>query len=408
MEFKDLLRRFSLRSILSSIGMNSVLDSQPRQSLRLLLRGVQLKSATLQLRTASGKTVWFTVFLFILLTAVAEWVARSDSFQVPLTPPKMGSRHYQLGHKLALLNVLARVAGHVDCIMLGSSTVDNGFDPAAFETGYREMTGRDIHCFNFGIDASSATSTAALVRIIVEDYHPRLLILGTDPRDYAVAREDPDPAVVLDTPWVAYRQGEFSLEGWLLEISYLYRYRQHLGRLARFQFEGTLWSDTKVTHEILPNGFTPLSKVSTYINDPPNPGDDSFEVTYYTRIYSSYQMLPENLESLESILDYNESGIQVIVVEMPVADGLYYFFGNRESDYNRFLTRVGDLTTLHDAPFWQTEPLDFIPDNSWVDYSHLNRAGADIFSTWLGQKVGMAEQQGSIETSQPLTNSLSK
>jgi hypothetical protein len=207
--------------------------------------------------------------------------------------------------------------------------------------------------------------------------------------------------VVLKTPWVAYRQGDFSLDGWLLDHSYLYRYRQHLDRLARFQFGGTLWSKTKVENEILPNGFTPQSKISTYINDPPHPGDDSFEVTYYTRIYSSYEMLDENLDSLESILDFNESGIQVIVVEMPVADGLYYFFGNRESDYNRFLSRVGELTSSYHVPFWQTEPLDFIPDNGWLDYSHLNSTGAEIFSTWLGQQVGTAEYQASIKTSQP-------
>jgi hypothetical protein len=353
------------------------------------------------MRIAPGKTVWLTVVFLILLTGVAEWIARSEPFQVYLTPPKMGSRHYQLGHKLALLDRLIKKNGRVDCIMLGSSMVDTGFDPVAFQTGYREITGRDIRCFNFGIDAASAASTAALVRIIVEDYHPRLLMVGTDPRDYAVSREDPDPAVVLNTPWVTYRQGHFTWEGWLLDHSYLYRYRQHLGRLARFQAGGTLWSSTKANHEILPNGFTPLNQVSSYINDPPDPGDDSFEVTYYTRIYSSYQMLRENLEALDSIMDYNETGISVIIVEMPVSDGLYYFFGNREADYNRFLTRVSELASWHHIPFWQTEPLDFIPDNGWVDYSHLNKTGAEIFSTWLGQQVGRAEHQGSIQTLRP-------
>jgi hypothetical protein len=392
---------FALHSILRNSRINNGIGPEPGQSLRYLARGVYLKSGTLQLSTAPGKTVWLAIALLILLTAVAEWVARSEFFQLPLTPPKMGSRHYQLGHKLALLTALVRKTGRVDCIMLGSSMVDTGFDPIAFETGYQEITGRDIHCFNFGIDASSAASTAALTRIVVEDYHPRLLIVGTDARDYAVPIEDPDAAVVLNTPWVAYRQGDFSLAGWLLDNSYLYRYRQHLSRLARSQFEGTLWSHTKLNYEILPNGFTPLSKVSTYINDPPNPGDDSFEVTYYTRIYSSYQMLPENLAGLEHIMEYNQSGTPVIVVEMPVSDGLYYFFGNRKSDYNRFLTRVGALATLHHVPFLQTEPLDFIPDNGWVDYSHVNMTGAEIFSTWLGQQVGRAEQQGSIKAFQP-------
>ena len=360
-----------------------------------------MKSATLQIRTVPGKTVWFTVLLFILLTVVAEGVARSEAFQVPLTPPTMGSRHYELGYKLVLLNGIARKTGHVDCIMLGSSMVDTGFDPAAFEMGYREMTGRDINCFNFGINASSAASTAALTRIVVENYQPRLLLIGTDARDYAIPREDPDSSVVLNSPWVAYRQGEFSLEGWLLDTSYLYRYRQHLGRLVRFQFKDTLWSNTNLNYEILTNGFTPLSKVGTFINELPDPQNVSFNVTYYTRIYSSYQMLPENLEGLESIMEYNQSGIRVILVEMPVSDGLYYFFGNPTSDYNQFLTRVGELATRHHVPFWQTEPLDFIPDNGWADYSHLNKTGAEIFSTWLGRQVGRAEHQGNIKTFQP-------
>jgi hypothetical protein len=360
-----------------------------------------MKSPTLQISTTPGKTTSFTVLLLILFTAAAEWVARSESFQLLLTPPRMGSRHYQLGHKLFLLDESVQKNGPVDCIMLGSSIVDTGFDPAAFETGYKEITGRDIHCFNFGIDAASAASTAAVTRILVEDYHPRLLIIGTDARDYAVPRSDPDPAVVLNTPWVAYRQGDLSLEGWLIENSYLYRYRQHLGRLARFQFEGTVWANTKLNYEILPNGFTPVSKVSTYINDPPNTGDESFEVTYNTRIYSSYQMLHENLDALESVLSYQESGRQVMLVEMPVADGLYYFFGNREADYSRFINRVDELAALHHVPFWQTGHRDLIPDNGWLDYSHLNKTGAEIFSTWLGQEIGRAEQQGNFETFQP-------
>lgn len=352
-----------------------------------------MKSPTLQLRIVPGKTVRFTVLLFILLAGVAEWVARSVPLQAVLTSPRMGSRHYQLGHKLFLLDGFVQKNGSLDCIMLGSSMVDTGFDPATFETVYREITGQDIHCFNFGIDASSAASTAALTKIIVEDYQPRLLIIGTDPRDYAVPKEDPDPAVVLNTPWVAYRQGDFSLDGWLLENSFLYRYRQHLARLARFQFEGTVWSRTKLEYETLPNGFTPLDKVSTYINNPPNPGDDSFEVRYYTRIYSSYQIFDENLAALESILKFDGPGSNVILVEMPVADGLYYFFGNREADYDRFLRQVSGLAALHGIPFWQTEPLDFIPDAGWADYSHLNKTGTEIFSTWLGQQVARMEQQ---------------
>jgi hypothetical protein len=279
--------------------------------------------------------------------------------------------------------------------------VDVGFDTLSFQKGYKEISGQDIRCFNFGIDASSVFSTSALVQILMEDYHPRILMLGTDPRDYAIPSIERGPAVIMETSWVKYRLGGFSFDGWLLEQSYLYRYRQHLGRLFRLNFKDTLWSETQLNFPILPNGYTPLTKISTYINNPPDPQDTSYEVTYYRNIYSSYQMLDENLSVLERIMEYNRSATQVIVVEMPVSDGLYYFFENGDEDYNRFVTRVSELASLHQILFWRTEPLDSIPDNGWSDYGHLNVTGAEIFSTWLGEQVGRLDDRIDTEVSQP-------
>jgi hypothetical protein len=71
---------------------------------------------------------------------------------------------------------------------------------------------------------------------------------------------------------------------------------------------------------------------------------------------------------------------------------LYYFFGNGENDYQRFIVQMNELSELHQVPFWQTESLDLIPDNGWVDYSHMNATGAKVFSSWLGQQVGEAEK----------------
>jgi hypothetical protein len=396
---------FHQHSLQMMTGISNLCAPNDKQHTKLqplpFQAGDLLKPYTLQITTAIGKTFWLTIIMLFLLVGIAEWIMRLDIFQAPLTPPKMGSRHYQLGHKLALLDAEIKENGPIDCIMVGSSMVDVGFDPDFFQLGYQEVTRQHIRCFNFGIDASSATSTVALVQILIEDYHPRLLIFGTDPRDYAIPSVERGPAVILDTVWVKHRLGDFSLDGWLMEHSYLYRYRQHLSRLIRFIFEGTLWSDTKINFEILSNGFTPLSKVSTYINDPPNLQDDSYEVNYYNNIYSSYQILDENLAALERIMDHNGLETQVIVVEMPVSDGLYYFFGNDETDYNRFISAVSEIASMHQIPFWRTEPLDSIPDDGWSDYSHLNTTGAEIFSTWLGQQVGEAEDQGSIVIFQP-------
>jgi hypothetical protein len=360
-----------------------------------------MKPNTLHFSELSGNIFWITLFLLLFFAGITEWATRLESFQAPLTPPKMGSRHYQLGHKLALLDAEVKRNGPVDCIIVGSSMVDVGFDPDSFQRSYHEMAGRDISCFNFGIDASSAASTAALVKILVEDYHPSLLIIGTDARDYAVPHMDRDPAAILETPWIQYRQGRFSLDGSLTEHSYFYRYRQHLSRLMHFNFENTLWSETKLRFEILVNGYTPIDKVADYINDPPAPGDDSFEVVYYSRIFKPYQMLDENFYALQNIMEYNGSETQVIVVEVPVSDGLYYFFGNGEADYNLFVSRVNQLADLHQVPFWRTETLDSIPDDGWSDYSHLNVTGAEIFSTWLGEQVARLQIQKDAAGLQP-------
>jgi hypothetical protein len=348
----------------------------------------KLHPDTLQLTKSYWKTLWLTLLIFIMLILGAEAAMRLEVIQAFLTPPKMSSRHYQLGHKLTLLEEEIRKNGPVDCIMVGSSMVDTGFDPDAFQKGYQDLTGQNIRCFNFGIDASTVASTHALVDILTEDYHPRLLIVGTDARDYAVPEADNDPAVILETPWVKYRLGDFSLEGWLQEHSYFYRYRQHLSQLLRFNFEYALKSWTEYNFPILTNGFTPLMKVATYINDPPDYQDDSYEVNYYTQIFSSFQIFEENLAALDLILDHNNSQTQVIVLEMPISDGLYYFFGNGETDYNKFLDEVGKIADMHQVPFWRTEPIDLSPDDGWSDYSHLNTTGAEIFSRWLGERIG--------------------
>ena len=360
-----------------------------------------MKSNTLCLEKSSSKTLELILVLLLIFSGVAEGIMRTEFFQTPLTPPKMGSSHYQLGHKLAWLDAETKHNGPVDCIMLGSSMTDAGMNPEIIQNAYWKVTGRDLHCFNFGINASSAFSTAVVARILVEEYNPRFLIVGTDPRDYTLPLDDPDVVAVVDSAWIHYRLGDFSLDGWLTDVSYLYRYRSHISRLLRFKYKDTLWSDTKLNFPILPNGYTPISTVSLNVDAAPDPLDPSYEITYYSRIYSSYKMLDVNLTALESIMGYDEVGTRVLVVEMPVSDGLYHFFGNGEADYNRYVTQLSELASLHQVPFWRTQPLHLIPVDGWADYSHLNTTGAEAFSRWLGWQLGEAVEQGILQISAP-------
>ena len=355
-----------------------------------------MRRNTLHLKISFGKTFFLSLLILLFFFTIGEAFVRTDQFQAPLTAPLMGTRHYQLGPKLARLEAVIKKEGSIDCLVVGSSMVDLGFDPQAFAEGYKNNTGQDIRCFNFGIDASTAASTTALAHILVEDYQPPLLIYGTDARDYAIPRDDTDAAVILESNWIRYRLGRFTLEGWLLEHSALYRYRKHLHRLSRFNYRNTLRSETKLNFEITPSGFTPVSTVGAYINDPPDLQDDSFEVRYYNRILSTYTMLEENLAGLKQMMSLNGPDSQIIIVEMPVPKGLFYFFGNGKEDHQRFVTQISRLTEAHQVPFWQTTALEMIPDDGWVDYGHLNTKGAHLFSSWLGHQVGEAVNQGIV------------
>ena len=76
---------------------------------------------TLKINGLDGKTIRRTVIQWVLFVGVAEWITRTEFFRTPLTPPKMGLRHYQLGHKLALLEAGFKRNGPINCIIVGSS-----------------------------------------------------------------------------------------------------------------------------------------------------------------------------------------------------------------------------------------------------------------------------------------------
>jgi hypothetical protein len=329
------------------------------------------------------------------LLAIGELVARAEVFQAHLTAPDLDSRHYQLGRKLALLEESVRESGPLDCLAIGSSTVDLGFDPMAFSNSFEDETGVPLHCFNFGIDASSMAATAAIAQILIEDYQPRLLIVGTDARDYAVSEYDEDAAVVLGTEWVRYRLGERSLKGWLVEHSYLFRYRRILGRMTRFDFRD--WGGAPLNHEISPDGQTRVATIGENVHHAPSEDGDSYIVSYLTGLLGNYRMLPENLEALRKVTGLQGQGRAIVIVEMPLPEGYFTFFGDEKADYELFVQQVQQMSESGGLAFIPAMSTDDLPAGGWVDYLHLNASGARVFSRWLAERMAHLAMEGKIE-----------
>jgi hypothetical protein len=352
----------------------------------------KLTGGTLRLKRPFGKTFGLSIICFALLLLAGEAIARTDQLQALLIPPNMGTRHYEFGPKLFQLKSIVKKEGAIDCIFLGNSMVNYAIDPEVFASAYKEATGEEIRCFNFAIDAIPASVAGVLAPILVEEFHPKVLIYGTSARDYSVPREDEETTVILDTDWIRYRLGNFNIRGLLLQYSYLYRYRYYFPRLSRLNFRDTLRS--RAIYRVSESGFIPLTDEGIEIDNPPDPNDQSlkrgFDLLY------DYTMQVDNLDGLTNIINLNGPDLQIIIVEMPVPDTFIYFFENRKVDYQLFIDQVNGQAQTGSVPFLETGDLALIPDNGWADYSHMNPIGARAFSQWLGQRVGETLKQSPI------------
>jgi hypothetical protein len=330
-----------------------------------------------------------------LLFAGSEVVARSQIFKAHVIASDRGSAHDQFELQLGRLETIVAIEGGVDCIFLGNSMVWRGFDPEVFASAYSDQTGHSMRCFNFGVDGMPASSAGALASILIQDYRPQLLIYGTDARDYAVTAETRDAAVLLDTPWLRYRRGQFSPGGWLYEHIHFSRYRQSLGHLLRLEKTYLFVSSPRALNKDS-YGFTADESVGSYVSSSPREHVDLRTVRYYFSVLSDYRILPENVRGLQEVASYNSPDTEVVIVEMPVPETYMDFFGNGEGDYQQFLSQVQTIAAAHDVPFQQTSALQLIPLDGWVDYSHLNTKGAGIFSRWLGEQLGTMTDRGLI------------
>ena len=335
-------------------------------------------------RPLGGAMLWALPFLLVFFSAL-ELLVRQPAIQDRLAYPRLGSSHNQLGAKYALLQTLAREVGHVDCIAIGSSTVDQAFNPLVFAAAYQEETGQTPHCFNFAIDALVPTTSHQIAAILTADFQPGLLIVGTDARDLTIAQSDWDATVIADTPWVRYRNGQWNVRGWLTEYVYAYRYGEQIKHLIHANFAEALRPGVPRAVAL---GHTPKEVTGWTVASGVAPNQNEILLTYYRDRLGNYHILPENTDGLRRIMQLNSPHTQVIVVEMPVSSAYLDFFQNPDADYNAFLTHVRQLADTYQIPFWTTTELDLVPDNGWYDFGHVNVVGADAFSAWLGHQIG--------------------
>jgi hypothetical protein len=225
---------------------------------------------------------------------------------------------------------------------------------------------------------------------LTQEYAPKLLIVGIEALNFTVPREEQGISNLAKVPWVRYKLGEFVPKGWLYEQSYLYRYAGMLGQLVTFAapYRNIIQAPSD-SDQSLKDGYFPLEKPAAFdVSKPPNPVPQHSYTEHYFAALSDFQLWPENLEALDMILALNSETTRIVLVEMPVPDTFYTFFGRGEQDYMFFLDTISQKATAYDVPFWRIDDLNLLPSSVWFNYNHLNVKGAPIFSRWLGTRLG--------------------
>jgi hypothetical protein len=333
---------------------------------------------TLRLTLPIG-TTWAMALSFLLsFWGVAEIVARTSRVHVNYPIGSLGGTDQYIAASWLALERQSLQRGQIDCIVLGSSTVRSAFNETVFESVYHKATQTHLTCNNVGIPGMVASQAGDIAQLLNEAYHPRLLILGLAARDFSVEVGAAQAGQVMDGSWIEYRIGRvFSPEGWLLDHSYAFRY-----------FVGLCnWGDVS-------RPWTPPEASETVI-DLTRPPDRRKERAPYDWL-ANYSMSQPDLAGLEQILDLQQEGVEILVIEMPVHPSYIFFFGNGQQDQQHFRATTKEMAESNGVMFWPTDPDLSLPDPLWLDRTHLSPRGGEEFSEWLALEVAEAIRQGGL------------
>jgi hypothetical protein len=339
---------------------------------------------TLRLQRPWGQIPLITLAILFVSTTLLESAARLPSVSSSMHNPVI-SGDAQLGVKIGLLNDFQQEHGRVDCVFIGSSMVQHGIDPAAIGGAYRQKTGRDLNCFNLGVRGLSDTGAAALAEILIRHYHPRLIVYGTNFRDYQEGLP-----YDFDIPWAHYMRGQFSVQGWLESESMAYRAFQTYSDPI---WTGIDWPFVRnFERDISPLGYVSLTGISR-VDIPPDP---VIERNAYEAFRQFDPRAALGRPELQRLLALGSDQVTLVVLEMPVPPSAIALLPRKDQDYAEFSTLLEQDVRSTGTQYWPTRDLNWMPLDVWQSTFHLNNTGAQIFSTWVGERLAGAVAGGEI------------
>jgi hypothetical protein len=325
-----------------------------------------LQPYTLQIKPKNILVFCYPVLALILLLLASEILLRL--LPVLITPPVLtlgkDSNQIELDIKIQRLETLAKKT-NVDCFFIGNSMVEAGFEPEVFVSNIKGMD-KPLTCFNLGLSSAKVGTIARLAKYLTLTYHPKVIFYGANLIDYTPLNKQ----VKFPDPWLLYKTGNFTWEGFLVDSSWIYRYLVTIPKIEDSSYMALL---NQTDQLITANGFR-----DKLIGKGPR---SSHAALAFTNLNVA------DFTTLKTITDLNNKNTHVIVVEMPVSTTHFpeYIPAGETVYNNRFLLPLAGFLKSQGIPFWRSLPEmnTLISSDGWYNGEHLNKNGAEIFSSWL-------------------------
>ncbi len=332
---------------------------------------------SLQLTRPFGQVFIWTLFFLMALCGLLEGLARSDVLKDRIPPPALDTGYIHLEAKWYALQGYQAQHGPVDCFFLGSSMVHNGLDPERVVSAYQAQSGKTLRCYNFGLGGVSAHEAGLIATILVEQYHPRLIVYGTSIRDYSLTIPWSSRGKIEASAWGKYRLGEANMNGWLGDRSAAYASAQ--GGLLWFQQPSTWRRIRELEERLSAAGFVPQKEK---IFDP-----DAPLAPEYRKSFEDFAISVQDWEGLQVLMAFKQQGITVILLEMPLPEVYWKLLEEGEQTYLDWRGEMESAAKAVGVPFWRTIGEEGLADVSYSDVHHVDSAGATLLSDWLGLKL---------------------
>ena len=313
---------------------------------------------------------------FIIIVLAGEALLRFPGVSPYLLVPSVGTTSRLLDEKLFTLDARMEERDEIPCIIIGSSMSMDGINPDVIQ----DTLG--IECFNFSLFGIGAAGAGGLGPALVQRYQPKILIYATDIRAFVDSESTRNwREIAFDSAWIADPNGEYGLEAWLIENSYLY------GQLLALTFWRNpldVWLTRQADLNIT-TGFKP--GVAGQITFPDQLTEEELERREVLESLLNYQIVKEEGDGLERLRSGTGKETFLVIIEMPVHESAFLFFGNGQNDHNIFIRALENFSESSGTAFIPSFGYVEINEATWVDRFHLSAEGANAFSFWLSLEL---------------------